>query len=58
MTNFIYCDCCESASVELSNPPPPDAYYMCNICREYCYHLDVDVRENNVKQEQVIEYSN
>jgi hypothetical protein len=56
MTNFIYCDCCDSASVELSNPPPPDAFYMCNICREYCYH--VDVRPNNVKQEQVIEYSN
>lgn len=57
MTNVIYCDCCESAKVEVS-VPVTEAYYMCNICREYCSHLDVDVRENNFKQENVIDYSN
>lgn len=58
MTYTIYCDCCDSANVQTTEIPSVDTFYMCTICREYCSHLDVDVKENNVKQKQVIEYSN
>lgn len=56
--NVIFCDCCDSANVELSAPPPPNAYYMCTMCRDYFKEIFVIVKENNFNEEQVIEYSN
>ena len=58
MSNIIYCDCCESANVETIEVPTKDTFYMCTICREYCSHLDADVKENNFKKELIIDYSN
>jgi Pyruvate/2-oxoacid:ferredoxin oxidoreductase delta subunit len=58
MTQTIYCDCCDSAKVETTEVLTDESFYMCTICREYCQHLDVDVKENNFKEEFVIDYSN
>jgi hypothetical protein len=58
MANIIYCNCCESAKVETIETPTADIFYMCTICRDYCAHLDVNVRENNFNQQQVTDYSN
>ena len=58
MSHLIFCDCCESANVELKHPPTSDSFYMCNICREYCYEKDIEVKHNSFKQEEAIDYSN
>jgi hypothetical protein len=58
MSKIIYCDCCEIAKVETTELITETSYYMCTICREYCKHLDVNVKENNFKQELVTDYSN
>jgi Pyruvate/2-oxoacid:ferredoxin oxidoreductase delta subunit len=58
MSQFIYCDCCESANVETAENITDESYYMCTICREYCSHLDINVKKNNFKKELVIDYSN
>ena len=58
MSHFLLCDCCESANVEVSGYPTADSFYMCTMCREYCAHLDVDVKPNNFNQKEAIDYSN
>jgi len=58
MLQILYCDCCETAKVETTELLTKTSYYMCTICREYCEHLDVNVKENNFKQELVTDYSN
>jgi hypothetical protein len=55
---YIFCNCCETAKIETMETPNADTFYMCTICREYCDHLDIIVRENNFNKENVIDYSN
>ena len=54
MTKII-CNCCEVDSIEtfeiLKNP-----FYICDICREYCRHMDFPVKKNNFKRRLVAEY--
>jgi|GEM_PF-4445825 len=58
MKHTIYCDCCELASVETTETPSAETFYMCRICREYCVHLDVEVKKNNFNEDKAIDYSN
>ena len=58
MPQIIYCNCCETAKVETTEVLTEASYYMCTMCREYCEHIDVDVKENNFKKEMVTDYSN
>jgi Pyruvate/2-oxoacid:ferredoxin oxidoreductase delta subunit len=57
-SQFIYCDCCESAKVETTEIITDKTFYLCNMCREYCEEKNIPVEENNFKMELVIDYSN
>ena len=58
MSHLIFCDCCESANVEVTQPPTSDSFYMCTMCREYCNEKDIKVKDNSFKKEEAIDYSN
>ena len=55
---IIYCDCCQSAKIETTEILTTESYYMCTICREYKEEENKQVKENNFKEELVIDYSN